>query len=44
LRSQRPYKEPFSREKAKSIILEGEGNQFDPELVDFFLAVEPEFD
>ncbi|MDR2733622.1 MAG: HD domain-containing protein [Spirochaetota bacterium] len=44
LRSQRPYKAPFSREKAKSIILEENGLQFDPELVDVFLAVEPEFD
>ena len=44
LRSQRSYKEPFSREKAKSIILEENGRQFDPELVDVFLAVEPEFD
>jgi putative two-component system response regulator len=44
LRSQRPYKEPFNREKAKSIILEEKGLQFDPELVDVFLAVEPEFD
>jgi len=44
LRSKRPYKEPFSREKAKSIILEENGRQFDPELVDVFLAVEPEFD
>jgi HD-GYP domain-containing protein (c-di-GMP phosphodiesterase class II) len=44
LRSRRPYKEPFSREKAKSIILEEKGVQFDPELVDVFLTVEPEFD
>jgi putative two-component system response regulator len=44
LRSRRPYKEPFSREKAKSIILEEKGLQFDPELVDIFLTVEPEFD
>jgi len=44
LRSKRSYKEPFSREKAKAIILEENGRQFDPELVDVFLAVEPEFD
>jgi len=43
LRSQRSYKSPFSREKAKSIILEENGRQFDPELVNIFLAVEPEF-
>jgi len=44
LRSERSYKKPFSREKAKAIILEENGRQFDPELVDAFLAVEPEFD
>jgi response regulator RpfG family c-di-GMP phosphodiesterase len=44
LRSERPYKIPFTREKAKSIIVEENGRQFDPELVDVFLAVEPEFD
>jgi len=43
LRSKRSYKEPLSREKAKSIILEETGRQFDPELVDVFLTVEPEF-
>jgi Response regulator containing a CheY-like receiver domain and an HD-GYP domain len=44
LRSERSYKAPFSREKAKSIILEERGHQFDPELVEFFLAVESQFD
>jgi putative two-component system response regulator len=43
LRSERSYKTPFSREKAKAIILEENGRQFDPELVDVFLAVESEF-
>ena len=43
LRSKRSYKEPLSREKAKSIIMEETGRQFDPELVDVFLTVEPEF-
>ena len=43
LRSERSYKAPFSREKAKLIILEERGRQFDPELVDVFLTVEPEF-
>ncbi|MCL2139944.1 MAG: HD domain-containing protein [Treponema sp.] len=43
LRSERPYKEPFSREKAKAIILEENGHQFDPDLVNVFLSVEPEF-
>jgi HD-GYP domain-containing protein (c-di-GMP phosphodiesterase class II) len=44
LRSERSYKTPFSHEKAKSIILEETGRQFDPELVDAFLAVESGFD
>jgi response regulator RpfG family c-di-GMP phosphodiesterase len=44
LRSERSYKTPFSREKAKEIILQENGRQFDPELVDVFLAVESEFD
>ena len=44
LRSERSYKKPFTREKAKEIILEENGHQFDPELVDVFLAVEPQFD
>jgi len=44
LRSERSYKLPFSREKAKAIILEEKGRQFDPELIDVFIAVEPEFD
>jgi len=43
LRSKRSYKEPLSREKAKAIIMEETGRQFDPELVDVFLTVEPEF-
>jgi putative two-component system response regulator len=43
LRSKRPYKEPFSHEKARGIILEGRGNHFDPEIVDAFLAREQQF-
>ena len=43
LRSERSYKEPFSRERAKNIILEEKGRQFDPDLVDVFLSIEPEF-
>ena len=39
LRSKRPYKPAFSREKAKQIILEGKGTQFDPELTTLFLEV-----
>lgn len=35
--SPRVYKKAFSREKAKAIILEGSGTQFDPALVPLFL-------
>lgn len=41
--SARVYKPAFSHEKAKSIIVEGSGNHFDPEVVDAFLAVEEKF-
>ncbi|MCD7825939.1 MAG: response regulator [Clostridiaceae bacterium] len=40
LTSKRPYKEPFSHEKAYAIIVEGSGSQFDPELVEEFVRVE----
>ena len=38
LRSERSYKEAYSKEKARQIMLEESGKQFDPELVDVFLA------
>jgi len=41
--SERVYKKAFSHEKAKSIILEGDGLHFDPEVVQAFLAIEHEF-
>ena len=34
--SQRVYKKPFSREKARQIIREGAGTQFDPKLARLF--------
>jgi putative two-component system response regulator len=37
--SSRPYKEPFSPQEAKRIIIEGKGVHFDPELVDVFEEV-----
>ncbi len=40
LRSRRVYKPPFSHEKARRIILEERGQQFDPMIVDAFLEVE----
>lgn len=39
LTSRRPYKEPFSHEKAMALIAEGSGTQFDPELVQHFLNI-----
>ena len=42
LTSKRPYKNPFSLEKASAIIQEGRGNHFDPDVVDAFFAVMPE--
>ncbi|EAQ63202.1 hypothetical protein MED121_01240 [Marinomonas sp. MED121] len=41
--SKRVYKPAFSHDKAKQIILEGDGSHFDPEVVKAFLAVENEF-
>jgi HD-GYP domain-containing protein (c-di-GMP phosphodiesterase class II) len=37
LRSERSYKEAYSAEEAKRIMLEESGRQFDPELVEVFL-------
>lgn len=39
LTSERPYKEPFSHEKAMGLIAEGSGTQFDPNLVEEFLSI-----
>lgn len=38
LRSERSYKEAYSKEKSKQIMIEESGRQFDPELVEVFLA------
>ena len=38
LTSERPYKKPFSPDKAIQIVKEGSGTQFDPYLVDVFVA------
>jgi HD-GYP domain-containing protein (c-di-GMP phosphodiesterase class II) len=43
LRTKRIYKPAFSHEKAKSIILEGRGTHFDPDVVDAFVALEDRF-
>jgi response regulator RpfG family c-di-GMP phosphodiesterase len=43
LRSRRPYKAPMPHEKAKAIILEGNGLHFDPDVVTAFLECEELF-
>ena len=43
LRSKRVYKEAFSHEKSREIIIDGKGSHFDPDIVEAFLAVEDEF-
>lgn len=43
LTSKRVYKPAFSHEKARGIILEGRGTDFDPQIVDAFLACETDF-
>lgn len=42
LTSKRPYKEPFSLEKSFTIIQEGKGTHFDPDVVDAFFAIQDE--
>lgn len=44
LTSRRPYKEPMSNAKSFRILSEGRGRQFDPVLVDSFLACEPDIE
>lgn len=39
LTSRRPYKEPFSHETAVSMIQQGSGTHFDPQLVEQFLCI-----
>lgn len=43
LTSKRVYKDAFSHEKSREIIVEGRGSHFDPDVVDAFLAVEEKF-
>lgn len=43
LRSKRCYKDAFSHEKARAIILEEEGKRFDPAVVAAFLRIEEDF-
>lgn len=39
LLSKRPYKDPMPFDQAVSIIVEGKGSQFDPDVVDCFLSI-----
>ena len=43
LTTKRIYKPAFPHEKARSIIVEGRGTDFDPDVVDAFLSRETEF-
>lgn len=43
LRSQRPYKEPFSHAKSRDIIVGDQGRHFDPLMVEAFISLEHEF-
>jgi putative two-component system response regulator len=43
LTTKRVYKPAFSHEQARNIILNGSGSDFDPDVVDAFLAREHEF-
>ncbi|WP_428603729.1 HD domain-containing phosphohydrolase [Sedimenticola sp.] len=43
LRSRRVYKPPFNHNEAKTILLEGKGRHFDPDVVDAFIAREADF-
>lgn len=43
LTSRRVYKAAMPHEKARTIIVEARGTQFDPDIVDAFLACEDEF-
>ncbi|MDR2437809.1 MAG: response regulator [Planctomycetaceae bacterium] len=41
--SKRVYKQAFTHDSAKSVILEGSGKHFDPDVVECFLAREDQF-
>ncbi len=41
--SKRVYKDAFSHKKARSILIEGRGTHFDPDVLDAFLEIEKEF-
>jgi response regulator RpfG family c-di-GMP phosphodiesterase len=41
--SKRVYKEAFTHEMARDIILKGRGTHFDPAVIDAFVALEQDF-
>ena len=41
--SRRVYKDGMSHEKATAILVEGRGNHFDPDILDAYLELQPEF-
>ena len=41
--SERPYKKPFTDEKAKEIIVGDRGSHFDPDVVDAFVDTFDQF-
>lgn len=41
--AKRVYKEPFSHEKAVSIIIQGKGTHFDPDMIDAFIQISDGF-
>ncbi|MCK5162421.1 MAG: two-component system response regulator, partial [Desulfobacula sp.] len=41
--SKRIYKPPFPHDKAVTIITDGKGQHFDPDMVDAFLELEDQF-
>ena len=41
--SRRPYKEPFTHEKAVELIMEGSGTQFDPRIAEVFYSIKDSF-
>ncbi len=41
--TKRPYKEPFAHDRARSIIMDGKGTHFDPDVVEAFLLCERQF-
>jgi putative two-component system response regulator len=43
LTSKRVYKEAFSHEKSRSIVIEESGEAFDPEIVEAFINIENDF-